>query len=82
MIRVKKIAHAAYEMPDTDKQLEYYTEIVGLTVTGKDSDAVVRDIADILRHGMLRAEPVAAVVKAARPGTEIARLRPASSAKR
>ena len=40
MIRVKKIAHAIYEMPDVDKQTEYYTEILGLTVTGKDKDAV------------------------------------------
>src|SRR6185436_18101603 len=40
MIRVKKIAHAAYEMPDVDRQLEYYTDIVGLTLTGKDKGAV------------------------------------------
>ncbi len=40
MIRVKKIAHASYEMPDVDKQIEYYTEILGLTVIGKDKDAV------------------------------------------
>ena len=40
MIRVKKIAHAIYEMPDVDKQTEYYTEVLGLTVTGKDKDAV------------------------------------------
>ena len=39
MIRVKKIAHATYEMPDLDQQVEYYTEILGLTVTGKDKDA-------------------------------------------
>ena len=40
MIRVKKIAHAIYEMPDIDKQAEYYTEVLGLTMTGKDKDAV------------------------------------------
>ncbi len=40
MIRVKKIAHATYEVPDVDKQVEYYTEILGLTVTGKDRDCV------------------------------------------
>ncbi|MGZ3362770.1 MAG: VOC family protein, partial [Xanthobacteraceae bacterium] len=40
MIPVKKIAHAIYEMPDVDKQTEYYTEVLGLTVTGKDKDAV------------------------------------------
>ena len=40
MIRVKKIAHATYEVPDLDKQVEYYTEILGLAVTGKDKDSV------------------------------------------
>ena len=40
MIRVRKIAHASYEMPDLDKQAEYYTEILGLTLTAKDKDAV------------------------------------------
>jgi catechol 2,3-dioxygenase-like lactoylglutathione lyase family enzyme len=40
MIRVRKIAHASYEMPDLDKQIEYYTDILGLTLTAKDKDAV------------------------------------------
>ena len=40
MISVKKIAHATYEVPDLDKQVEYYTEILGLAVTGKDKDSV------------------------------------------
>ena len=39
MIRVRKIAHASYEMPDLDKQLEYYTEILGLTLVARDKDA-------------------------------------------
>jgi catechol 2,3-dioxygenase-like lactoylglutathione lyase family enzyme len=40
MIGVKKIAHAVYEMPDVDKQTEYYTEVIGLTLTDKGKDAV------------------------------------------
>lgn len=40
MIRVRKIAHAAYELPDLERQTEYYTEILGLTLTAKDKDAV------------------------------------------
>ena len=40
MISVKKIAHAVYEMPDVDKQTEYYTEVIGLTQTDKGKDAV------------------------------------------
>jgi catechol 2,3-dioxygenase-like lactoylglutathione lyase family enzyme len=39
MIRVRKIAHASYEMPDLEKQIEYYTEILGLTVTERDKDS-------------------------------------------
>ena len=40
MIRVRKIAHASYEMPDIEKQTEYYTDILGLSVAAKDKDAV------------------------------------------
>ncbi len=40
MIRVRKIAHAGYEMPDLDKQTEYYTDILGLTLAAKEKDAV------------------------------------------
>ena len=40
MIRVRKIAHASYEMPDLEKQAEYYTDILGLTLAAKDKDAV------------------------------------------
>jgi catechol 2,3-dioxygenase-like lactoylglutathione lyase family enzyme len=39
MIRVKKIAHAAYAVPDVQAQTDYYTEILGLTLTGKDTNA-------------------------------------------
>jgi catechol 2,3-dioxygenase-like lactoylglutathione lyase family enzyme len=39
MIRVRKIAHASYEMPDVDKQVEYYTEILGLTLVDRDEEA-------------------------------------------
>jgi catechol 2,3-dioxygenase-like lactoylglutathione lyase family enzyme len=40
MIRIRKIAHAAYEVPDVEMQVEYYTEIMGLTVTDKGEGAV------------------------------------------
>ena len=39
MIRVKKIAHATYETPDLDQQVEYYTDILGLTLVAKEKDA-------------------------------------------
>jgi catechol-2,3-dioxygenase len=40
MIRVKKIAHASYELPDLEKQIEYYTEILGLSLIAREKDAV------------------------------------------
>lgn len=39
MIGVRKIAHASYEVPDLDHQLEYYTDILGLTLSAKEKDA-------------------------------------------
>ena len=38
MIRVKKIAHATYETPDLDKQIEYYTDILGLNLIAREKD--------------------------------------------
>jgi catechol 2,3-dioxygenase-like lactoylglutathione lyase family enzyme len=35
MIRVRKIAHAIYEMPDPLQQAEYYSDILGFTLAGK-----------------------------------------------
>jgi catechol 2,3-dioxygenase-like lactoylglutathione lyase family enzyme len=40
MIGVKKISHASYETPDLDKQAEYYTDILGLSLVAKEKDAV------------------------------------------
>lgn len=39
MIGVKKISHASYEVPDFERQLEYYQHILGLTLIGRDKDA-------------------------------------------
>jgi catechol 2,3-dioxygenase-like lactoylglutathione lyase family enzyme len=39
MIGVKKISHAIYETPDLERQSEYYTEILGLSLTAKENDA-------------------------------------------
>ena len=39
MIRVKKIAHATYETPDLDQQVEYYSDILGLNLVAKEKDA-------------------------------------------
>ena len=39
MLRVRKISHASYEIPDLDAQAEYYTNILGLTLVAKEQDA-------------------------------------------
>jgi catechol 2,3-dioxygenase-like lactoylglutathione lyase family enzyme len=39
MIRVCKIAHASYETPDLDQQVEYYTDILGLNLVERSKDA-------------------------------------------
>lgn len=38
MIGVRKIAHASYEVPDLDQQIEYYTDVLGLTLSAKEKD--------------------------------------------
>jgi catechol 2,3-dioxygenase-like lactoylglutathione lyase family enzyme len=38
MIRVRKIAHADYETPDLERQIAYYTDILGLTLSAKEKD--------------------------------------------
>jgi len=48
MLRVKKIAHATYETPDLDQQIEYYTDILGLTLVAKEKD--VAYLASTLDH--------------------------------
>jgi catechol-2,3-dioxygenase len=40
MIGVRKISHASYETPDLEQQADYYTNILGLTLTAKERDAV------------------------------------------
>jgi catechol 2,3-dioxygenase-like lactoylglutathione lyase family enzyme len=40
MIGVRKIAYACYETPDLQQQVEYYTDVLGLTLVERDGDAV------------------------------------------
>ncbi|MBW8638457.1 VOC family protein [Hoeflea sp. WL0058] len=37
---ISKISHASYETPDLDALSEYYTDIIGLTVTDREQDTV------------------------------------------
>jgi catechol 2,3-dioxygenase-like lactoylglutathione lyase family enzyme len=38
MIKVRRIAHADFDTPDIERQVAYYTEILGLTLVAKDKD--------------------------------------------
>jgi len=38
MIRVKKIGHATFETPDLERQVAYYTEVLGLTLVEREKD--------------------------------------------
>jgi catechol 2,3-dioxygenase-like lactoylglutathione lyase family enzyme len=48
MIRVRKIAHAGFETPDLDRQVAYYTDILGLALVATDKDAAY--LASTLDH--------------------------------
>src|SRR5262249_43815177 len=48
MIGVKKISHASYETPALDKQVEYYTDILGLTLIARDKEAAY--LANTVEH--------------------------------
>lgn len=37
MINVKRIGHATFETPDLDRQIDYYTEILGLVLAEKEN---------------------------------------------
>lgn len=39
MIKVNRIAHAAFETPDLDAQVEHYQRVMGLTLVDRDSEA-------------------------------------------
>jgi catechol-2,3-dioxygenase len=41
MIPVKRISHATLETPDLDRQIDYYINIVGLTLLAKDSSQAI-----------------------------------------
>lgn len=38
MIKIKRVGHATLTTPDLERQLEYYTDIIGLSLIERDSD--------------------------------------------
>lgn len=48
MLRIRRIAHASFETTDIEKQVDYYTNVLGLTLTAKDDGAAY--LASVLDH--------------------------------
>ena len=40
MVKAKRIGHATYETPDLERQTDYYTDFLGLTVAEREKDRV------------------------------------------
>ena len=37
MIQVKRISHATFETPDLGRQIDYFTQVVGLAVAAREN---------------------------------------------
>src|ERR1700730_4997255 len=48
MIRVRRIGHATFETPDIERQIAYYTNVLGLALVDRDKDAAY--LASTLDH--------------------------------
>ena len=56
MIQVKRLSHATFETPDLERQIDYFTQVVGLQVAGRENGTAflatkVGDIAVRVREG-------------------------------
>ena len=75
MIRVRRIGHASFETPDVERAVAYYTQVLGLTLVERDSEAAY--LASTLDHHsvVLRRGDVACCARLAfqlAPGTDLA----------
>ena len=41
MIQVKRLGHATFTTPDLERQLDYWTQVIGLCVVARDKDRAV-----------------------------------------
>ena len=41
MIKIRRISHATFETPDLQRQIDYYTGVVGLVMLAKEKDRVL-----------------------------------------
>ncbi len=65
MIGVKKISHASYETPDLERQIDYYTNILGLSLIARERDAVYL-ASTIEHHSVIPATRIASPLHADR----------------
>ena len=52
MIKVKRFSHATFETPDLDRQIEYFTQIVGLAVAERENGRahLATKVGDLVVH--------------------------------
>lgn len=55
MIPVQRIGHATYSSPDPERQIAYYTDVVGFTVSDRNKDRTI--LSTRLGHEVLAIEP-------------------------
>ena len=51
MVPVRRIAHATFETPDVDKLIDYYTNVIGLSLVAREKDGAY--LAGILNHAVV-----------------------------
>ncbi len=75
MIKVSKIAHITLETPDLERQLEYYRQVIGLSLVARDETTaylatVTGELAVVLKQGA--AARCASLAFQVAPGTDLA----------
>ena len=51
MISIRRIAHATFETPDVDKLIDYYTNVIGLSLVAREKDGAY--LAGVLNHAVV-----------------------------
>jgi catechol 2,3-dioxygenase-like lactoylglutathione lyase family enzyme len=41
MIAARRISHATYETPDLARQVDYYTQVIGLALAAREADRAI-----------------------------------------
>ena len=52
MIQAKRFSHAAFETPDLERQIDYFTQVVGLAVAARENGRahLATKVGDLVVH--------------------------------